>query len=219
MTKIQSSVWKFLDENPSIRKMIQYNIVNKRGLAKYIIHEKKIYVPVDSVISAIRRYKIDENEDYSQKAIEMIKKTKSITSRSDISKIVLVKDSDVQKVLPDLFKIIRYNRGDVLRIIQGDGFIEVLTDSKNYDRVKDVFPQEKIIESSGNLSEIKINLTEEQSKTPGIIAIISNKLAAYKINVIEILACYLEYSWFVKQEDLMTAYKLIYDLCKSQGNS
>jgi len=219
MTKIQSSVWKFLDENPSIRKMIQYNIVNKRGLAKYIINEKKIYVPVDSVISAIRRYKIDENEDYSQKAIEMIKKTKSITSRSDISKIVLVKDSDVQKVLPDLFKIIRYNRGDVLRIIQGDGFIEVLTDSKNYDRVKDVFPQEKIIESSGNLSEIKINLTEEQSKTPGIIAIISNKLAAYKINVIEILACYLEYSWFVKQEDLMTAYKLIYDLCKSQGNS
>ena len=34
------------------------------------------------------------------------------------------------------------------------------------------------------------------------------------LKTLEILACYIEYSWFVKQEDLVKAYKIIYDLCR-----
>ena len=214
MTKIQSKVWNFLDINPSIKSMIKINIVNTRALAKYIIKKSKINGTIDSVISAIRRYKIDDYDDYFDIAKKMIKKTKSITARSNISNIVLVKDSEIQEILPKLFSIINYNRGDILRIIQGDGFIEILIDSKNFGAVNNLINEDKIINSNRNLAEISLHLTEELSVTPGIIATISNELVFYKINVVEILACYIEYSWFVKQEDLLTAYKIIYNLCR-----
>ena len=214
MLSIQRKVWEFLDNNPNITNLIKKNIINTRALALYILKKNKIDGTVDSVISAIRRYKLEEIDDYFEKAKKEITKTKSISTRSNVSNIILVKDSEIQGILPKLFSIINYNRGDILRIIQGDGFIEILIDSKNFETVKELFSKDRIIKTNNDLAEISLHLTEELSITPGIIATISNEIAINKINVVEILACYIEYSWFVKQKDLLKTYQIIYKLCR-----
>jgi len=214
MTNIQREVWKFLDRHPNITSMIKNNIINTRGLAIYILKENKINGTVDAVISSIRRYHLDKIDDYLEIARRKITKTKSIITRSSISNFILTKDPEIQKILPKLFSIINYNRGDILRIIQGDGFIEIIVESKNFKTIKTLFSEDKIIKMNKNLAEISLHLTEELSLFPGIIAAISTELAINKINVVEILACYIEYSWFVKQDDLLTAYQIIYSLCR-----
>jgi aspartokinase len=214
MTIIKTDVWEFLDKNPNITLMLKKGFINTRALANHILLNRKINGTIDSVISAIRRYNLDNLEDYLEQAKNKITLAKSISTRSNISNIILIKDSEIQETLSQLFNIINYSKGDILRLIQGDGFIEILVDTKNINSIKRLFQENKIIEMNNDLAEISIHLTQELSKTPGIIAIISNELALNKINVVEILACYLEYTWFIKQEDIITAYQVIYRLCR-----
>jgi aspartokinase len=214
MTIIKTDVWEFLDKNPNITLMLKKGFINTRALANHILLNRKINGTIDSVISAIRRYNLDNLEDYLEQVKNKITLAKSISTRSNISNIILIKDSEIQETLSQLFNIINYSKGDILRLIQGDGFIEILVDTKNINSIKRLFQENKIIEMNNDLAEISIHLTQELSKTPGIIAIISNELALNKINVVEILACYLEYTWFIKQEDIITAYQVIYRLCR-----
>ena len=60
MTNITHTVWKLLDNHPSIRRCMSQGLINNTALAKYIIKEKKIDGTLDAISSAIRRYKFEK---------------------------------------------------------------------------------------------------------------------------------------------------------------
>ena len=206
-------VWKILDTSPSIQREMSRGLINHSALARYIIEEKKVDATLDAVISAIRRYKIDHYEELFNTANSIICHS-AISTKSKLANISIIKDTETQKMLPKLFDLINFNRGDVLRIIQADESIKILVNEKNLEKIKKQFSKDKIIKIDDHLGEINMHLHPEAVNTPGIIAVVSNELAMNGINIMETMSCVPELLWFVKEEDLLSAYNVFYQLCK-----
>jgi len=214
MTNIVHEVWKILDTSPSIQRDMSLGLINHSALARYIIEEKNLEANLDAVLSAIRRYEVDPSQDLINTANDIICHS-AVSTKSKIANISIIKDTETQKLLPKLFTLINYNRGDVLRIIQAEESIKILVDEKNLEKVKQMFPKDKIINIEENLGEINIHLHSEAVNTPGIIAVISNELLMNGINIMETMSCVPELLWFVREKDLLTAYNVFYQLCNT----
>lgn len=214
MTNIVHEVWKILDNNPSIRREMTRGLINTSALARYIINEKKVDATLDAVISAIRRYKFDSHDDVFNTAYKMLGQAVNLSTKSNLAEISLVKDDDVQQLLPKLFNIIKYVRGDVLRVTQANESIRLLIDEKNMERVLALFPKHKIITKEKNLAEINIYIHPKMQTTPGILATIANELTINGINIVEFMTCPPEMICVVKKDDLLKASNVLYQLCK-----
>lgn len=191
-------------------------LINTNALAKYIIKEKKIDGTLDAVSSAIRRYNLKRYDEIFDTASKIVS-FGELSTKSKLANIAVIKDAEVQELLPKLFSIIQFNRGDVLRIIQADEAIKILVNEKNLGTVKNLLPKKKIIKIDKNLAELNIHLHPEAVKTPGIIAVISNEFSMNNVNVMEFMSCVPEMLWFVKEKDVLKAYNVLYQLCQSDN--
>jgi len=214
MTNINQEVWKFIDKSPSIKRTMSYGLINKRALANYIKKQINLQTNLDAIISAIRRYNIENYDNLFLTAQKMITHTTDLSTRSNLVNVVLSKDTEIQKLIPEFFSIIKYDRGDVLRIIQADESIKVLINEKNLKKILKALPKEKILSIDENLAEINLHLTNEAKYTPGVLAIITNELALNGVSIVEVLSCFPELLWFVYQSDLLKAYNVLYQLCQ-----
>ena len=214
MTNIAEQIWEILDNEPCIRRDLSRGLINIRALAKYLIQNKKINGTLDSIISAIRRYKLDKYEEIFVNAHKIMSKTTSLSTRSNLANIALIKDTEIQALTPKLYSLIQHTRGEILRIIQADESIKVLINEKNLKKIINILPKEKILSIDENLAEINLHLTPEAKDTPGVLAIISNELALNRVSIVEMLSCFPEILWFVYQKDLLKAYSVLYQLCQ-----
>ena len=215
MTNINQEVWKFIDNDPTIKYAMSYGIINKRALANYIKKQIKLDTKIDAIISSIRRYNIQEYDNVFLKARKTIIPNIDLSTRSNIVNVILSKDTEIQKLIPEFFSIIKYDKGDVLRIIQADESIKVLINEKNLNKITKILPNKKILSIKKNLAEINIHFIKDAIDSPGVIAIISNEIAINRVSIVEVLSCFPELLWYVYQSDLLKAYNVLYQLCQS----
>jgi len=217
MKNTVGEVWKFLDSNPCIKRDLSLGLINQRALAKYILKQKKMNATLDAVISAIRRYELDRQDDVSIIARKLISQTINLSTRSGLVKISLVKDDDVQRSIPRLYENINYSRGEILRVIQATASIKVLIDESNQEDITDLFPKDKILKITKNVAEINIHMHPKMETTYGILGVIANELAINGINIVEMMSCFPEMLLFVKEEDILKAYQVLYQLCHPEN--
>ena len=215
MTQIQKKVNDFIINNPSIKYAVDQDIISLRKLARHIADKLKLEKD-DAVISAVRRYDKNETMDLYENARKIAKNTK-ISTKSDIVSIAMEKDDDAKVILPKLFEIISFNKGEVLRIIQGEESIKIIIDNKNLDKIKKYIPANKIILIEKDLAEINLNLDKNAVKTPGIISVIFSELMINNVNIIEAISCVPEMLLFFKEKDLMKCYSVIFNLIKEKN--
>jgi len=213
MKNTVGEVWKFLDNNPCIKRDLSKGLINSRALAKYIIKIQKMDATIDAVISSIRRYEMGKRDDIFLNARKLISQTINLSTRSGLTEISLIKDDETQRFIPELFDTIEHSRGEVLRVIQATEAIKLIVDEKNLDNVISVFPKNKIINIDKNIAEINMHMAPKMIKTYGILAVISNELAINSVNILEVMTCLPEMLLFVKEEDILKAYQVLYQLC------
>jgi len=215
MKNTVGEVWKFLGNNPCIRRDLSRGLINSRALAKYILKTQKMDATLDATISAIRRYELGRQDDTFITARKLIGQTINLSTRSGLAEISFIKDDDIQRSLPELFDIVDYARGEALRIIQATRSIKILIDEKNIENTTDLFPKDKILKIDRNLAEINMHMHQKMLNTRGILAVMTNELAINSINIIEIMSCIPEMLLFVKEEDVLNAYQVLYQLSHS----
>ena len=216
MSNITHEVWKILDNNPSIRRNMNQGLINTSALARYIIKEHKIKGSIDAILIAIRRYELNQSEEIFKTAEKTLGQTVNVSTKSNLAEISLIKDAEVQNILPKLFNLIQYVQGDVLRVTQANKSIRLLLDEKNLEQVISLFPKNKIITKEKDLAEINIYIHPNMQTTPGVIAIIANEIAINNINIVEFVTCPPEMLCIIKKEDLLKTSDILYQLCKSK---
>lgn len=214
MKNAVSEVWRILDNSPCIKRDLSRGLINARALAKYILKTQKMDTTLDAVISAIRRYEFGRQDDIFTNAREGLGKTVNLSTRSGLIEMSLVKDEDVQRVLPELFDIIDYARGEVLRVIQATEAIKILVDEKNLENVTELFQKDKILNIDRNIAEINMHMHPKMGATRGVLAVVGSELAINDVNVLEIMSCLPEMLLFVKEKDILKAYQVLYELCR-----
>jgi hypothetical protein len=111
---IVEEIKKTIDARPGTRMDMSHGLINIRALARYIIKEQKINVPIDAVISAIRRYDLDPPmPQVFENARKVVKQASTMSTRNPIGSINVVKDSEIQQLLSQLFSIIHYQQGHI----------------------------------------------------------------------------------------------------------
>ena len=216
MTNIQHEVWKIIEKDPSIQLGLQRDLINIRALARYIAKQldaKNIEASEDSIISAIRRYPKESTfKDRFEHARNIVTQS-TLTTRSHIVNIALTKGKGANDVLPEIFSLVNLERGETLRIVQGEESIKILVDEKNADKILGIIPKNIILNVQKDLAEINMHLHPEAVKTPGIVLVLTTELMLNNIVIYEIISCVPEMLIFVKEKDLLRAYQVLFELC------
>jgi aspartokinase len=216
-TNVTKKIWRLLDRNPCVLRNMRSGLINVRALASHLIREEKIDTTIDAVVSAIRRYNFNAYDATFTHAHTIIREPTTISTRSPLAIVSVVKDSEVQHILPRLDSGIQTDQGDVLRIMQGNRSVNIVIDGHNLAFVKRLFQKKDILAIDENLGEICVhNITPNGRVTPGILAISANELAIHDINVLEIMSGSSEILWFVEERDIQRAYDVLYQLWKGK---
>ena len=208
---IAREVWGFIEREPSLKLDLSRELINVRALARLIAKESKLHSTEDAIISAIRRYPLEGTISGMQKAIEVARQSR-ISTRSKIVNVALLKDREIQEQLSELFSLINFDRGEILRLVQGEESIKVMVDERNLEKVLDVFPKRKILHIHKNLAEINLRLHPQAVNTPGTILVFCTELARNGVNMVEIMSCVPELLIFVEERDLLKAYETFFNL-------
>ncbi len=213
MTNLTHEVWNYLDSEPSIRRELNRGIVNTMALAKHIVKAKNLNSSVDAVISSIRRYVAEQRHDLKFHNVENIIKSSRISTKNKIALIAMKRDPIIIELLPKVFPLIELNRGDVMRLSEGKESIKLLVDEKNVQKIVSIFPENKLIGVTKNLSELSILFGPGAPETVGVLATIINEIAANNINIVESIGCIPEYMIFVDNKDILKAHEIMIKLC------
>ena len=123
MTKTSQQVWSILRDDISIQRNLQKGLINIRALAKYLIKNYYLNTSIDAIISAIRRYNF-EIEDEKNKNITKSLAGSSVSTVTNLSCISLKESESIKQYLNNLYSITDVKENETLRIIDALQFYE-----------------------------------------------------------------------------------------------
>ena len=100
-----------------------------------------------------------------------------------------------------------------MRLSEGKESIKLLVDEKNFQEILEMFPKDKIIGVTRNLSELNITFGPGSIETVGVLATITNALAVKNINIVETIGCLPEYMIYFDTKDILKAHEIMINLC------
>lgn len=216
MANITQVVWNLLTKDLTIQRNLRRDLINVRALAKYLISEHRLKASVDSVISAIRRYNIDEALTAYQTSIAQVLKGANISTRNNMACLVLRREPPIRKYLSQIAELTDFDKQETLRIIKAADTLKIITDRAHLPKLLETIPPQDRGELKENLSEIRLTISPKADETKGVAARISNELLIHNINISEIVFCVPEILVYIKQSDLLTAHESLIHLCDAK---
>ncbi|MBI2185187.1 MAG: hypothetical protein HYU39_09550 [Thaumarchaeota archaeon] len=213
MTNISDSVKVVIERDGAIRNDLARGLINIRALARYVqqrVGEEGEVTSLDAIISAIRRYPVQESVEVHQRIGRLLQK---LTMRNKIVDISIMNDPEIPSALGKIASQIDYSRGETFRIVAGVESIRVVVDEKNLDKLH-VIPKSKVLKVVRNLAEIIVSLSEVAEHTPGVVSTVTTELAMNGINMIEFMSCVPELVLVVEEKDALRSYDLLEKLAK-----
>lgn len=216
MTQIKNIVWKEIQSSPSIRLDLSRNLINVRALAKHIQKKPTINASLDAIISAIRRY--EEEKPYTklrETAFKVIIGS-TLSSKNHIASITLQRNEEVVKTIPKIFNQIKIVEHGTLQIVHTQKAMKIYLDESNLDNVVTLFSKNHVLAIEKNMGEVTVDLNKKSWNTPGVLNILTSELALNNTNILETLTCVPEIVFIFREEDLMKAYEVLYQLSKGK---
>ena len=209
MKSINQEINSILNKHISIQKSLKRGIINIRSLAKHIINEYELKYTLDSVISAIRRFDLDEMSLLASKKAEQHFSKMIIATKDNVSRIVL-KDRAFKEICVDFLgkKILKTN----CRILKSKETVTLIVSQKDLKKKLALFKEADIIETQKDLAEIRLKFPKDISKIKGIIARITSELTTRDINIEEIFYNIPDLLIYVKESNLVQAHHALREI-------
>ena len=209
MTSITKQVWEILDNDITIKKDLERGIINVSALSQYLLDTYQIKGSLDSVISAIRRYKADETiqDDYAK--ISKALQEAVISTKTNISLITLRNATNTYKYIGALMAHEDFLKNDVFRLIKTRHEVQIVVDRDSQTKAKSFFPESAVEDTKRGLVEMNITLTQKGWDTKGVLSRITNELATQGINIVMIFSVYPTISIFIDEKDLLRAHEAL----------
>jgi len=211
-----------IERDGSIKLGLARGLINERALARYIqkaTHERYTF---EALVSAIRRYPIQESMKARTVTGRLIRK---IGLKNSISVVLLRNRAELQPILAKFAGELDHAGGDTFRIIATAKVVKLEIDSKNADDLLARVQRGDLLQRWDNMAEISVETSEELRETPGIIASLFTELAMHGVSVLEHSsvdeppkigdksqgwAKYIPYDIFIIEErDAMKAYEVL----------
>ena len=217
-------VKEIIERDGSIKIGLARGLINARALARYIQEATHNEYTFESLLSAVRRYQIQQS---AAKPIELTKLLRKITMKNKVSIITVRNRPELQPTLARLAGEIDHAGGETLRMVSTPRAVSVEIDSKNEKRLVSKVTNRDIIHRRDNLAEITVEFLD--SGAPGQLAALSTELAMNGVNIQEVYSTetsgpatiseeqdnqyvVAETSFIVLQKDAVKAYQALQEL-------
>lgn len=218
MSNTTQEVWKLLIKNPAIQRSLANGLINVRALAKYFIKRYMLKASIDSVISAIRRFSIDEVFDEPYDIITNIFSSASISTRSNIACIKLKNKSYIDEYLSKVSELTNFDEKEVLRIIKGKRTLKIIIDEKEVDKIVSIFKDKDLLEIKKGLTEISLDVPTKADQTKGVVSAMTNEILLHNINIWELICCVPEFLVYVDNKDVLKAHESLLHICQKKSH-
>ena len=214
LTDTNEIVRSVVESDGAIRSDLARGLLNVRALARHI--QRKAWtaarqeISLDAIISAIRRYPIQQSTTVYQNVGRLLQK---LTMRNKIVDVAVLNSPEIPSALGKIASQIDYGRGEAFRVVAGVESIRLVLDEKNLDKLS-ILPKKKILKVVGNLAEVIISLSNAAERTPGVVATVTTELAMNGINMIEFMSCVPELILVVEEKDALRTYESLERLAK-----
>lgn len=163
-----------IERDGVVRNALAYGIVNTRALARDIEMKSNGTVSFDAILSAIRRYPLEEIASKRKTAGSKISK---ISLRNRIIVISLKNSSELQRAILKFSSDVNSSAGETFRLVTNMDYASVTIDSKNLERFESFISNSQIIRKIGGLAEIVVEMPIEIETAPGILSLIVSELS------------------------------------------
>ena len=211
MRSINQEINNILNKHFSIQKSLKRGLINVRSLAKYLIAEHNLKYNVDAVISAIRRFDLNDISLLASKETDHYFSKMIISTKDNVARIIL-KDRAFKDICADFLgkKILKEN----CRILKSKETVTLIISQTDLEAKLSLFKESDIIETQTNLSEIRLQFPKDISKTKGVISRIASELAVRDINIEEIFYNIPDLLIYVKEDNLVQAHQALREIKK-----
>ena len=202
MGSINVEIANLLNKHVSIQKNLKRDLINTRALAKFLAETYTLNYPLDAIISAIRRYDggffSDENYAETRKILSHM----LITTKDNVAMIVM-NDENFNKVCDDYLnaQVLKAN----LRLVKSKEELTIFINQKELEKKTALFNKNDILSFQKNLSEIRLQFSQDIIQLKGLMARITAEITTRNINIVYIIPSRLELLIYVKEEDLIAA--------------
>ena len=195
---ITKAVWRYLDENHTLRQALSKGVVSYSKLAREIIRQLKLKPKnFDAVLVACRRYKV-KDAGSEQKIVSLLKRS-ALSVNTGITVAVVDRHSPPQAML-SLQKDIRKRRSG-LHVVEGANGITIITSDDFAPLIKKTFKQYIVNLSSGHV-ELILKSPHELEHTPGFVGYLFSLFSERGINIIEEMSCWTDTIIVIQKDDL-----------------
>jgi aspartokinase len=212
---------KIIESRPILQESLLEGIINYANLAEKlqpkIEAELGSNVKTSAVIMALRRYseKLQERTTIS-KQVEF---NPEIVLKTNLCDVSIVKTHTALEKISDIYKLVDYEKGDTLNIIQGNYELTIVISQKYLNKLKEILGSEKVLNIEKNLVSLTLEMSTEFLYTPGTLALATRKLAWENINIFENISTLTELIFIIAEKDAVKAYNTFQELLKESSNS
>ena len=217
MTSLTKQVWTLIEQDVIAIRALEQGIVSIKSLAVHLLKTHKLQASADAVISAIRRYKQElPLERRFEQARKVLSQSQAIRITTHIAEITLEKSRQTQQLLQQAFTMVNYDKGEILLVIAGEQTIKLIINQTNMTKIREIFQKKAVLDTQEDIAEVNILLSDEAVKTPGILSVLCTELMVHDINIVETMSCVPEMLFFVREEDVVKTYELLFRMCTPQ---
>lgn len=197
-----------IEEDLVLHEALARGIVNHRALARWLRETNQWDAPVDSINSALRRHAPAPGDDVFGRARQALRDC-HMSTRSKLCMVRVDGGSSVREALPELFGRVDHTRGDVLRIMASERGFKLLLDGRNLEMVEETLGKHNVEEVERGLTELNISIAPEHWYKPGMLALISSRLAFRGISLTGFVDGIYQLILLVEETDALDAYSQI----------
>lgn len=129
--------------------------------------------------------------------------------------VALPNSKEVQQALPKLFSRLDTTKGDRVRLSSSDQGFKLIVNEAALPMVEEVFGRTDFLDVKKNLHELNVVMPSDAKQTPGILAVITNALAAADVNLAEVVDGISQHILLVGDKDSVRAYQVLRSLVEN----
>ncbi len=206
---------RYIDEHPSIRDCLGWDVINFTALARKIQEEKGLKNE-EAITVASRRYQRQMHSGASreEKILEVIRGSR-IEVRTRVAIIAARNDWEVLLRMDEAADELLKDRRHLLQLIQGQASLTVLLEDDLLSTVLESLPKDHVLRIHRGLAALTVRSPMTIMETPGVLAFMASTLSQRGINCLEIVSSHNESTFVLEEKALFPAFEVLGELIHS----
>ncbi|MCI4368177.1 MAG: ACT domain-containing protein [Thermoplasmata archaeon] len=210
---------RYIDDHPSVRDCLSYNIINFTSLARKVQSETGLRNQ-EAVEVACRRYQrqMKACEPLERQVLDVVKASR-IEVRTRVAIITARSDWKVFGEILETGRSLLTDRRHLLQLLQGPGALTILCEEELIDPLLQAIGKRSTLGVHRSLSALTVRSPERILETSGVLAFLSGALFRAGINSLELLSVYTDSTFVVRERDVLHAFQVLSDLVHPPAES